>query len=185
MTPRPHDDAAACPQCGRPFQPHGIHIKTGGILERNLFLRNPPNAICAPPMTPRPHDDAAACPQCEKLRDALSRIASFADDGHDLVINDPAPRSSFRKIVRAADMALNDSQPSPLQSVITWVPVSERLPEDERSKLIVVGPYILMSFWDAESKLWTEGKRRNAWNPGCVTHWAEMPTPPTSEEREG
>lgn len=71
----------------------------------------------------------------------------------------------------------------PLQSVITWVPVSERLPEDGRTKLIICGPYIVTAWWNPKLDAWTYGSQ--IWDAKHVTHWAELPTPPASEEGEG
>ena len=59
-----------------------------------------------------------------------------------------------------------------------WIPVTERLPEEEGEYLAYCGEYdgICVIYYDI---LVTKGKWRCKWKE--VTHWMPLPTPPKGE----
>jgi hypothetical protein len=144
-------------------------------------------------MTTRPHDDAAACPQCEQYRVAILRAGQHL---FGLLISShrPAPDEvveAFGELQQALGTGVAfdaplDS-PSPLQSVITWVPVSERLPE--------AGPMgeaflcydadtgrVDRCVWVSDIEKWHDGD--DLVEPDEYTHWTtiKLPTPRANEE---
>jgi hypothetical protein len=59
-----------------------------------------------------------------------------------------------------------------------WIPVTERLPEEEAFVLIFVGlsleSAVVSAFWDTKS-FWEHNWR---WSPTEVTHWMPLPAAP-------
>ena len=63
-------------------------------------------------------------------------------------------------------------------TAVTWVPVADRLPDDERTVLIVT-PYEEGEVWtgwhSAAEGVWYDS---TGWRGFTVTHWAELPEGP-------
>lgn len=61
-----------------------------------------------------------------------------------------------------------------------WIPVTERLPEDEGSYLVTsVTGKVYMAHWYTEKKCTEWYTRKAAWSHPNVTHWMPLPNPPT------
>lgn len=117
-----------------------------------------------------------SCPQCEWMRKQISSIVQFLRNCNE--------RSPITVTVQDSLRVLIDSAPSPLQSVITWIPVSERLPDADASVLIAYELSrevdVWIGFFDDPDNCWrfADGKRCDF----GVTHWAELPPTPSEAQ---
>lgn len=62
-----------------------------------------------------------------------------------------------------------------------WIPVSERLPEDEKKVLCIMDDgYFCILEWASWDWLWSDG--HNVYLEKNVTHWMPLPEPPKEGE---
>ena len=90
---------------------------------------------------------------------------------------------------QATEIAYKNGYEAGKRDAMKWIPVTERLPEDEEVVLILckngamfVG-YCGKQYCDRERR-WRVKTALNSTkllNLGRVTHWAELPTPPKGE----
>lgn len=129
------------------------------------------------------------CPQCERLlaaiRGALKHLATAHIHSNHVSIFE-CIENAERELWEPANTF---SAPSPLQSIITWIPVSERLPEDRTTVPVVNnGEFDLATLWMNQTDLGDCWFAQNHRWLRHVTHWGivgELPPPPPSEEETG
>ena len=74
-----------------------------------------------------------------------------------------------------------ETELSKLKEQQRWIPVTERLPEDDDDVLIMSSGSISMGYYSVYNEYWAD--YINVYNSD-VTHWMPLPEPPKEEENE-
>ncbi len=124
----------------------------------------------------------------EQVLDEMRRGAVLMANGCTGMLRWPDSTSAFvnrgtlRAILkRSALFVITRSGPSELQyvlleSLVAWIPVEERLPDDNRNVLVYTGEgERRFGYFDRDSDLWFCCCEMPA-----VTHWMELPPPPSA-----
>lgn len=124
-----------------------------------------------------------SCPRCDQLKHGIRR-ALHELNGYSEWQHAKRATEELQQVLDTGVAFDAPLDPATLQSVVTWVPVSERLPEDGSFRLVAFdNSKVAMALYDEHTERWI-------WHVAGlpvfdVTHWAELPTPPASEEGEG
>lgn len=63
-----------------------------------------------------------------------------------------------------------------------WIPVEERLPEDNQAVLTCKNKQISILIWKSERRIWLEPKGNWWWSYCMVEKWQPLPEPYSSED---
>lgn len=63
-----------------------------------------------------------------------------------------------------------------------WIPVEERLPEDNQAVLTCKNKHISILIWKSERRIWLEPKGNWWWSYCMVEKWQPLPEPYSSED---
>jgi hypothetical protein len=150
-------------------------------------------------MTTRPHDDAAACPRLEHAIDAYIKAHQAAAlllatiRNLDTILDGPERVRTASALLAEAEAHIATA-PSTLQSVITWVPVSERLPKPHAKYAVIRNGLLFTATpcYGMHEPWWVVRLMPDDWPNEAepvpmrdTDLWSALPTPPASEEREG
>ena len=83
-------------------------------------------------------------------------------------------------IANGVTVAYKLSPTEPLTNCQQWIPVTERLPEDEQKVLCILDDgFFCILEWLSWEWLWNDG--HNVYAEKDITHWMPLPEPPKGE----
>ncbi len=138
--------------------------------------------------------DETVCPDCP-LNEGDKDYVACTRRAADLIEQQEAELAALRKECgRLIDLAGDwkeaadgyHAERNTLKEAQRWIPVSERLPEDEDANGDIENVLIL----DVWEDMHVSFLRKGAWRGGCpmpmrnVTHWMPLPQPPEGEQND-